>query len=402
MSNNFKTVTIFKEAQEECVYSARQLKMLQDLEAKYPNRASDSEQAKGYSEEHRQIEPEECGGSRDEYGLMKKLDNEDLDPAVVSFSEDDITFLEDDVTFSEDDLQDITLEEVLRPFVEGEGSLEEAAEELEGVHEQAEEILEEHGDKQLSDLLPGADVSLSDFEDEDEARDTDYANDKDLSKFMDHVLSLYPAKIPRHDGTSTVGCERAISFLDRMNGDISRAIREDHDSVLDISKLEDIRVNIMRDVLVLKDHLGKLKKQIKDSHSKKASGTEAVSKKASEIPAWKSPSGKSVSYKSMKEADQLEKVATTPNNLVIAVSPFERAISGIMINAHISAGHPMEDVYGFLSEKYNITDREELGIMQLCMDSGFHIFKDRGSYSHDPSKDGDEKRGVDFVRNYFA
>ena len=326
-----------------------------------------------------------------EHGMEEQA-NEALDPAVVSFSEDDILF-------SEDELQDLTLEDMLKPFVEGDSSLEEAAEHLEDIHEEAEEILSEHGDKQLSDLLPGAGIRLSEFEEEDEARDTDYANDKDLSKFMDHVLSLYPAKIPKHDGTSTVGCERAISFLDRMNGDISRAIREDQDNILDIAKLEDIRVNIMRDVLVLKDHLTKLKKQIKDSHSKKASAS--TRKAASKVPDWKSPSGKSISYQNLREAERLEKVATTPNNLVIAVSPFERAISGIMINAHISAGHPMEDVYGFLSKKYDITDREELAIMQLCMDSGFHIFKDRGSYSNDSSENGD-KRGVDFVKNYFA
>ena len=66
-------------------------------------------------------------------------------------------------------------------------------------------------------------------------------NDRDLSKFMEHVEGQYPGNIPRHDGTSTVGCERAISFLDRLNGDISRAIREDHDSVLVLAKLEEER-----------------------------------------------------------------------------------------------------------------------------------------------------------------
>jgi hypothetical protein len=180
-----------------------------------------------------------------------------------------------------------------------------------------------------------------------------------------------------------------------MNGDISRAIREDHESVLDIAKLEDVRVNIMRDVLVLKDHLGKLKKQIKDSHSQKDA-------KASLAPNWKSPSGRSLSYEQLKNAEELKKQAATPNNLVIAVSPFERAISGMMINAHVSAGHPMEDVYASLKKKYSLTDREELSIMQLCMDSGFHIFKDRGSYAPEASKDDEGKRGVDFVRNYFA
>ena len=40
--------------------------------------------------------------------------------------------------------------------------------------------------------------------------------------------------------------------------------------------------------------------------------------------------------------------------------------------------------------------------MQLCMDSGFHIFKDRAGYSSGSNDGGEEKRGIDFVRNYFA
>jgi hypothetical protein len=213
---------------------------------------------------------------------------------------------------------------------------------------------------------------------------------------MDHISALYPAKIPRHDGTSTVGCERAISFLDRMNGDISRAIRDDHENVLDIEKLEEVRVNIMRDVLVLKDHLGKLKKNIKNTHNE---GKQSLA--STGVPDWESPSGKVVPYSELKEGADISKQASTPNNIVIAVSPFERAISGMMINAHVSSGHPMEEVYASLKKKYDLTDREELSIMQLCMDSGFHIFKDRGSYSEESAGDG-EKRGIDFVRNYFA
>lgn len=325
--------------------------------------------------------------------------SEDTDIKVVPisektlFSEGDILEFEeegDGVSVFEEDLEDITLEEALGPIVDGEGNLEDIAEEATEIHEDFKEMLDEHGDMPLSDLLPGSEVSSKDLDDDDDEKETDYENDKDLSKFMDFVSDQYPGKIPKHDGTSTVGCERAISFLDRLNGNISKAIREDHESILDIAKLEDVRLNIMRDVLVLKDHLSKLKKQIKDSHSKKAS-----------IPDWKSPSGASVSYEELRRREELRKIAATPNNLVIAVSPFERAISGMMINAHVSSGHPMEEVYASLKKKYDLTDREELSIMQLCMDSGFHIFKDRGSYSEEPAGDG-EKRGIDFVRNYFA
>jgi hypothetical protein len=313
--------------------------------------------------------------------------------AAIDSGAEYVSFAEDG---TEKNKESATLGDMLESFTEGEDSFGEIGSELEDLDKDVTKFIEEHGDMEVGDLLPGAEVRLSDLNEEDDERETDYANDRDLSKFMGHVSDLYPSQIPQHDGTSTVGCERAISFLDRLNGDISKAIREDQENVLDIAKLEDVRVNIMRDVLVLKDHLSKLKKQIKDSHGQKSSTAAAPS-----VPNWKNASGQEVPFDKLKETGELEKKAATPRNLVIAVSPFERAISGMMINAHISAGHPMEEVYGSLKKKYGLTDREELSIMQLCMDSGFPIFKDRGSYSEEASDD-EEKRGIDFVRNYFS
>jgi hypothetical protein len=282
------------------------------------------------------------------------------------------------------ELSDKTLKEVLEPMVEGEESFGELSEELAKMDEEVTELLEEHGDTTLGDLLPGADVRAEELEEEAEEKETDYVNDGDLEKFMAYINDQYPSRIPQHDGRTTVGCERALSFLDRKNHEISRAIRDDHDNVLDIQALEAIRVSIMRDTLVLKDHLNKLNKKVKEEHSKKAS--------VKIPPAWAAASGESVAY------GDLVKEAGTPSNIVISITPFERAISGMMINAHVSAGHPMEEVYETLSKKYDLTDREELSIMQILADSGFHIFKDRGSFF----QEGDDGKNVDFMKNYFA
>jgi len=319
----------------------------------------------------------------------------------VSYSEDNLEIFSPEEIFGAgmteeagtDDLEDVSLKDVLEPFAEGDESFGEMAGELEDLDEVVTEFIEEHGDLKLGDLVPGADISSDDLDNDKEEVETDYANDGDLSKFMDYVQEQYPGNIPQHDGRTTVGCERATSFLDRLNSEISKAIREDHDNVLDVQALESVRVNIMRDILLLKSHLGKLKKRLKDEHGKQA--------EASKVPSWVSPAGDAVEF------EDLKKEASTPRNIVIAVSPFERAISGIMINAHVSGGHPIEEVYDFLSNKYSIDDREELAIMQLCMDSGFHIFKDRGTFSPNSCKDEEGrakegKVGVDFMRNYFA
>jgi hypothetical protein len=276
---------------------------------------------------------------------------------------------------AEESDDDLSLEEVLKGF----GEVTDAAGDLE---EEA---------AALAKVLPGSEAKSNEI-DEGPQPETNYADDGDLSKFMEFIHNQYPANIPQHDGRSMVGCEKAVTFLDKLNSRISMAIREDSDNTLDVQALEEVRVNIMSDILVLKNHLGKLKKKFKEDHEKKASLDE------NGIPRWTNKAGNEVEYK------ELTKEAGTPNNIVIAVSPFERAISGIMINAHISGGHPIEDVYGFLAKKYSIDDREELAIMQLCMDSGFHIYKDRGTYSpHNADSDKEDgKSGVDFLRNYFA
>lgn len=320
--------------------------------------------------------------------------------SMVNYSEDlgeDGGIAFDVVTYSDEDTlhafdEDMSVKEYLEPLVDGEGSLGELGEELADLNEEVESFMdsnEELMETEIKELVPGADISSDDIDEEEEEVETDYANDGDLSKFMDYIADKYRS-IPQHDGQTTVGCERATSYLERLNSEISRAIREDSDNVLDLVALEDIRVSIMGDIVKLKSHLSKLKKRLKDTQTKKT--------EASLPPAWKTSDGSLVS------AEDLSKVASTPRNLVIAVSPFERAISGIMINAHVSAGHPIEEVYEFLADKYSINEREELAIMQLCMDSGFHVFKDRGSYAPSSEAGGSDKArsGVDFVKNYFA
>jgi hypothetical protein len=255
------------------------------------------------------------------------------------------------------------------------------------------DVLDDAGDlgeefEKLKKYVPGTQMDEEELDDAPKA-ETNYLDDGDLSKFLGHITEQYPANIPQHDGRSQLGCERAVSWLERLNGEISKNIRLDTDNSLDsdIHKLEEIRVNVMRDILVLKNHLAKLKKRFKEESKKSASLD------IDGVPSWTSSGGDEVEYSDLK------KEASTPRKMVIAVPPFQRAITGILINAHISGGHPMEDVYEFLSKKYSIEPREELAIMQVCMDSGFPIFKDRGTYSGGSK---DSNKAVDFIRNYFA
>lgn len=232
-------------------------------------------------------------------------------------------------------------------------------------------------DVKIKDLvLPGSESKMLTEEDVEPIVETDYENDGDLSKFLTWLSSQYPNNIPKHDGTSVLACEKATSFLEDLSRKILKSIKLDVDDVLDVSSLEKINNNIIADILKLKEHIKHLKRKIKESSDK----------------------------------NDMVKIAATPNNVVISVTPFIRAICGILINSCVSAGKSFEEVYGYLKSKYEIKPREELEILQTLMDFGQPIFKDRGSMpipeSISNKKDVEEKEsalgGVDFVRSYFS
>ena len=74
------------------------------------------------------------------------------------------------------------------------------------------------------------------------------------------------------------------------------------------------------------------------------------------------------------------------------------------MNSVVSGGKPFEDVYSFLKNKYALDEREELSVMQILMDGGYHIFKDRGVIgSGNPDSAGNpSQHGVEFIKNYFG
>ena len=227
-------------------------------------------------------------------------------------------------------------------------------------------------------LVPGTPGALMyDPDDVDEEPETSWEDDRDSSKFMEYLTNAYPAGIPQHDGNSMVGCERAALYLGKLNNEISEALRLDSGDSLDAFELEDYRVKIMSDLVLLKNRLSDLKKQLNQSERSKLA----------------------------TDGQDIVKEATTPR-VQLVVTPFERAISGILVNAVVSGGKPFEDVYDYLKGKYSLDEREELTIMQLLMDSGYHIFKDRGvigSSSNDLDSGGNPSlHGVDFIKNYFS
>jgi hypothetical protein len=207
---------------------------------------------------------------------------------------------------------------------------------------------------------------------------TNWTEDRDPAKFMDYLsdsINRFNSEgVPGHDGRSVVGVQRAIEMLKRLDREISEAIRKDVGNDINAHQVEEYRQQINEYVSVLKEHLGKLKKR---------SSVSAEEDKIISIG-----------------RNALEKEAGVAR-IQVVMTPFERAISGILINSVVSGGKSFEDVYEFLKKKYKLTDREELSIIQIAMDSGFPIFKDRGAIGESFDSE-QEKHGFDFVKNYFA
>jgi hypothetical protein len=252
-------------------------------------------------------------------------------------------------------------------------------------------------------FVPGSDKpfeeKVPEEEEEQDAKDTDWANDKDTSKFIAYMKSKL-TKIPRHSGNTIPGCERAAAFLKQCENELSQAMRSDIDGKIDEQEIDTIRKQIRVWVDRLEQQIERLKKNasfevrmVSDGECKKC---------GSIAPMWhdiKNDTHVCLRCEHNEKHDSLEKTAATPV-LNVYVTPFERAVVGIMINSQVSAGHSIEDTYEKLKNKYNFTPREELAIQQLVSDYGYPVFKDRGLIN-EPS-DPAAGNGVDWMTQYQA
>lgn len=277
----------------------------------------------------------------------------------------------------------------------------------------------------LEDIVPGADVVVV-LPDEEEisavhekSRDRDWENDGDHSKFIEYVRKRLE-NIPRHTGQTTVGCERAIAYLKRLDREISRAIQSDDDNVIDEEEAEKIRDTIGEFVSKLEDAYDKLSS--KKKFKKKAAfrvGNEIVARinDGVDIKYYVSvdagegeeflpvtlaePTDEQVQIFALGEATSSAIVKEAGSaKIFLFEDPFLHAITRLLLNSHVSAGRDIEKVYSSLKTKYAFTPREELSIQELLLQKGFPMFKDLGRLGEDQDPAAGE--GVDFGTTYHA
>lgn len=157
--------------------------------------------------------------------------------------------------------------------------------------------------------------------------------------------------VPKHSGYDSAGIERAISYLEKLDSEISKAMRLDLDEELDSSKIEEVRSKVETGIESLHARLDKVSK--KGKKKKKASDdVEGLVKEAQKIPGI--------------------------SGIVITVPLLISGIVRTCINGTISAGHDLEDMFEKLAKKHKLTDREKFECFQLFADMGYPCRRDRG------------------------
>lgn len=227
------------------------------------------------------------------------------------------------------------------------------------------------------DEIPGADgedifvseedeIEVSTDEDKDiEVEEPDAWNwqAKGLPNFLDWLLEMINA-VPRHSGRDTTGLERAISYFEALDKEISKAMRMDYKDEIDSAKAEEARSQIEKGLERLLDRLEKVRSTKFKRKSKKKS--------------WYD-----VDNSIVKEAQK----STRINGITITVPLFISTLARTCINGMVSAGHDIEDMFQKLAKRYNLTPREKAELVQLLRDMG---------YMHSTSRD----RGLEFNEKF--
>lgn len=263
-----------------------------------------------------------------------------------------------------------------------------SGEEIEVEDPSAEEDLEVVDELEFPGDLPGAEDSPEPEEETIEVREEE-SDENDAKKkkdprwdwesrgpegFVDWVKERFDT-VPRHSGYDSAGLERAISYLDRLDHEISRAMRMDLSGNLDANSVEEIRATIEDGLDRLEERLDKVKSRRK----RKGKG-----KKTAEIE---------IGFH--KEAQKI----TGVNGVMATVPLLILRIAKICINGTVSAGHDMADTYDRLVKKFALNEREQAETLELLSNMGYPLRQDR-AFLADEEIDPSSSNNFDWAANY--
>lgn len=180
--------------------------------------------------------------------------------------------------------------------------------------------------------------------------------------------------VPKHSGYDTAGLERAVSYLEKLDSEISKAMRMDLDGELDANKIEEVRSQIDNGISRLHDRLDKIKKSKKTKRKKSA---------------------EDLNSELVKEAQKI----TGVQGIFVTVPLLISRIARVCINGMVSAGKDIEDLYHSQVKRYKLSEREQAEVRQLLEDMGYALKQDRGQFPEDQFDPASEDN-LDFNPNY--
>ena len=188
-------------------------------------------------------------------------------------------------------------------------------------------------------------------------------------------------EVPKHSGYDSAGLERAMAYFERLDNEISKAMRMDLDGELDANKIEKVRAELDEGLSRLQSRLDKVKDSKKSSRKRKKSNTTAeyiVDEDGF-----------------VKEAQKI----TGVQGIFVTVPLLISSIARICVNGTVSAGHDIEDMFKRLATKYKLTEREKMETIQLLEDMGYYVRRDRG-YFPDDNVEISSSDNFDWAANY--
>lgn len=174
-------------------------------------------------------------------------------------------------------------------------------------------------------------------------------------QFLDEQISKIPTV--QHAQGNLSKMENAAARWKKLNNYCSEAMRGDFDGMLDVDDIDKKRQQIEYNMDALQDAIDSLhamkqtRRQQRRKHRRADEDFDDVMTKEATVPSF--------------------------NGFQINITPFQRAIVGALINGKVSGGRNMEELWTEAKKKYNMSDREELEILQILADFGYPEFKDR-------------------------
>lgn len=292
--------------------------------------------------------------------------------------------------------------------------------------------------------LPGAPAGTKDpeievaeealsVEDANEAKKEDPKDSKDAKwdwakhgphGFVKWVRERLDA-VPKHSGYDSAGLERAMAYMEKLDSEISKAMRMDLDSELDANAVEKIRSQLDEGLARLQARLDKVKDSKKAKKKRKKTAADMQPQIMEVLERWTDediqdyvveasvPGEEWDIQKAVHqianggeepgfESDGIIRVAqkiTGVQGVYVTVPLLISRIARVCINGTVSAGHDIEWLYDQQCKKYKLDDREQAEVRQLLWDMGYPMREDRGFFPSDDLEVYDSDNN-DWAANY--